>query len=145
MAETRAVMPKAIHASLQALYMIFGYQSAERPAALHIEKFQVVQCSEIQTQLGIEIDSRKLKITLPNQKFKQIHKILTGTWHTSCHQFCPLEAAQLLGLLRHAVAVSWWGKYTFMALQAALGMSIRNESLRQMRSQVAVGPLPKLG
>ena len=71
--------------------------------------------------------------------------MLTGTWHLKRKQFRPLEAAQLLGLLRHAVAVSWWGKYTFMALQAALGMAIRNESLRQMRSQVAVGPLPKLG
>ena len=137
-------MPKAIHASLQALCMIFGYPSTERPAALNIEKFQAVQCSEIQTQLGIEINSRKLEITLPTQKFNQIHKLLTGTWHTSRRQFRPLEAAQLLGLLRHAVAVSWWGKYTFMALQAALGMAIRNESLRQMRSQVAVGPLPKL-
>ena len=138
-------MPKAIHASLQASYMIFGYLSAERPAALNIEKFQAVQCSEIQTQLGIEIDSRKLEITLPNQKLKRIHKLLSGTWHTSRCQFRPLKAAQLLGLLRHAVAVSWWGKYTFMALQAALGMAIRNESLRQMSSQVAVSPLPKLG
>ena len=124
--------------------MIFGYPSTERPAALNIEKFQAVQCSEIQTQLGIEINSRKLEITLPTQKFNQIHKLLTGTWHTSRRQFRPLEATQLLGFLRHAVAVSWWGKYTFMALQAALGMAIRNESLRQMRSQVAVGPLPKL-
>ena len=145
LAEVRSEMPKAIHASLQALFMIFGYPDEARPGSLNVRKFQAVSCKEVQTQLGISVDSRRMEVTLPNKKFQRIRSVLTNTWHRKRKRFRPLEAAQLLGLLRHAVAVAWWGKFTFLALQAALARAIRLECSRQQRKKVQVGPLEEMG
>ena len=145
LAEVRSEMPKAIHASLQALFMVFGYPDEQRPGSLNVRKFKAVSCSEVQTQLGIVVDSRRMEITLPAKKFERLRSVLTKVWHRRRRRFKPLEAAQLLGLLRHAVAVAWWGKYTFLALQAALSKAIRLECHRQQRNSVRVGPLEDLG
>ena len=131
LADTRVQLEQAIHASLQALFMTLGYPKAGRTAALSVEKFTKVTCSEVQTQLGVLVDTRSMTISLPSAKFTRIHSLLTAHWHSRRKRFKPLEAARLLGLLRHACVAAWWGRYTFLALQTQLNLAVRRECARQ--------------
>ena len=130
LADTRERLPGAIHASLQALFMTFGYPRADRVAALSVEKFQEVVCSERQIQLGVFIDTRNMTVALPHEKYRRIYSLLTDRWHKKRKRFRPLDAARLLGLLRHACVVAWWGKYAFLALQSMLNLALRRECAR---------------
>ena len=131
LADIRSQLPHAIHASLQSLFMTLGYPQAGRTEALSVEKFGEVQCAEVQTQLGVLVDTRAMTISLPEKKFDRISSLLQKTWHPGRKQFRPLEAARLLGLLRHACVAAWWGKYTFLALQTQLNLALRRECARQ--------------
>ena len=72
LANTRKGLPGAIHASLQALFMTFGYFREDRVAALSVEKFQEVVCGERQIQLGVFIDTRNMTVALPKDKYRHI-------------------------------------------------------------------------
>ena len=98
--------------------------------ALLVEKFQEVVCGESQTQLGFFIDTRNMTVALPNNKYHHIYSLLTEHWHMGRKRFRPLDAARLLGLLRHACVVAWWGKYTFLALQSMLNLALHRECRR---------------
>ena len=52
LADTRTRLPGAIHASLQSLFMTFGYPREDQVAALSVEKFKEVVFGERQIQLG---------------------------------------------------------------------------------------------
>ena len=131
LAELRENLPEAIHASIQALFMTLGYPKDERVDILNIEKFQRVQCGEVQVQLGIEVDTRNMEVRLPTNKVERIVMLLDSVWASHRKYFTPLDGAQLLGLLRHATLVAWWGKYSFVELQGMMNDAIRRECYRQ--------------
>lgn len=76
---------------------------------LSVEKFQEVVCGEHQVQLGLFIDTRNMALALPKEKYRCVHTVLTESWHKGRKRFWPLDMAHLLGLLRHACVVAWWG------------------------------------
>jgi len=135
LADTRERLSTAIHASLQALFMTLGYPREDRNEALSVEKFQQVACAEQQVQLGILVDTRSMTLSLPNQKYERIRSLLHSRWHRNMTSFKPLEAGRLLGLLRHASLVAWWGKYTFLTLQSVLNDALRRECARQFKQE----------
>ena len=133
LADTKDRLSTAIHASLQALFMTLGYPKEDRTEVLSLEKFQQVTCAEQQVQLGILVDTRSMTLSLPAKKYTRIRSLLHSRWHSNMTQFQPLEAGRLLGLLRHASLVAWWGKYTFVALQSVLNDALRRECARQSK------------
>ena len=62
LADASERLPEAIHASLQALFMMFGYPREDQVAALSLEKFQEDVCGKCQIQLGVFIDTRKMTV-----------------------------------------------------------------------------------
>ena len=135
LADTRERLSTAIHAGLQALFMTLGYPGKDRTEVLSVEKFQQVACAEQQVQLGILVDTRTMTLALPTKKYERIRSLLQSRWHRHMTQFKPLEAGRLLGLLRHASLVAWWGKYTFVALQSVLNDALRRECARQHKQE----------
>lgn len=136
LANTRERLPRAIHASLQALFMMFGCPREDRVAALSVEKFQEVVCGECRIHLGVFIDTRMMTVTLSKKKYHCIHSILTELWHTDRKRFRSLNAARLLGLLHHACVVLWWGKYTVLALQSMLNIALWRECARLLAKAI---------
>ena len=135
LADLREFLPDAIHASLQALFMVLGYPAEERVDVLSIEKFHKVSCAEVQVQLGIEVDTRRMELRLPADKVCRMSDLLASTWNKERDSFLPLDGAQLLGLLRHASLVAWWGKYNFLTLQGMMNHAIRQECYRQSKNK----------
>lgn len=73
---------------------------------LSVEKFQEVVCGERQIQLVVFIDTRKMTLALPKAKYHHIHTLLVEQWHIGKKRFRPLDAAPLLGLLYHQIAMT---------------------------------------
>ena len=88
--------------------MTLGYPKDERVDILNIDKFQRVQCGEVQVQLGIEVNTRNMEVCLPAKKVERIVMLLDSVWAPHREHFTPLDGAQLLGLLRHATLVVCW-------------------------------------
>mmetsp|Transcript_20433 Transcript_20433/g.31267 ORF Transcript_20433/g.31267 Transcript_20433/m.31267 type:complete len:195 (-) Transcript_20433:12-596(-) len=70
LADLRNFLPDAIHASIQALFMVLGYPAEERVDVLSLEKFHKVSCADVQVQLGIEVDTCRMELRLPLERTK---------------------------------------------------------------------------
>ena len=107
---------------------------------LSLEKFHKVSCAEVQVQLSIKVDTRRMELRLPMNKVQRIMDLLAPTWNKHRDLFLPLDGARLLGLLWHASLVAWWGKYCFLTLQGMIHHAIRQECYRQSKADDSVKP-----
>ena len=88
-------------------------------------KYSVFPCSSEKVQLGIHINTRKMMLTLPDDKFQRLNNTLTSTWHASRKSFTILEGLTFLGYLEHSCTVYSWGKFFFCALRSAVNNYLR--------------------
>ena len=82
-----------------------GQDSLLRRSFLSIEKFLKATCSPIKTQLGLQINTRLMIVSLPEDKGSCLKNTVYGSWHTSRKSFTLLEGVTLLGHLEHAAQV----------------------------------------
>ena len=68
-AQTRNKMKHAMAASIEALYIILGFPEFEkRQDCLSLDKYFESTCSYIRTQLGIDLNTRRMSISLTEKK-----------------------------------------------------------------------------
>ena len=127
MADIRRHMLTCMAASIEALFIILGRLSEnERRSPLSMDKFAEFHCSWRKQQLGLLLDTRKMTVALPEDKFQRMYNTLTTTWHHARKSFTLLEGVTLLGHLEHACTVCPWGRHLFCAIRSAVNHCIRN-------------------
>ena len=125
MADTRSRMKHCMTASLEALFCIMGHNKLEiRRSNVSIEKYFSLTASHIQTQLGLEIDIRTMRVSLLQPKQQDLACILKH-WHTCRKSFVIKEASSLLGKLNYAAEVVSWAWLLFVAIHNSLLMCMR--------------------
>ena len=68
-AQTRESIKHAMAASIEALYIILGFTDTERRQdPLSLDKYFELVCSYKRTQLGIDINTRRISISLTDIK-----------------------------------------------------------------------------
>ena len=72
-AEIRKFMLVAMAGSIEALYKILGYpDKSARQNCLSLDKFYVAICSYLKIQLGKEINTRTMLVTMTEEKISKL-------------------------------------------------------------------------
>ena len=120
MADTRPRMKKCMATSLEALFRTMGFDKPEiRRSNVSIDKYLLLIISHIQTQLGLEVNTRDMTVGLPVEKKINLIQILKH-WHMHRKSFVIKEASSLLGKLNYAAEVAPWARLLFAAIRSSL-------------------------
>ena len=107
-------------ASLESLFRIMG---ADRPTIrcsnVSIDKYFKLVVSHYQTQLGLDVDTRNMIVTLPESKRTPLLTLLRH-WHSHRKSFVIKEASSLLGKLNFAAEVASWARFLFIQIRSSL-------------------------
>ena len=136
LADTRLFMKLCMAASLESLYRVMGPDLPElRRSNVSIEKYLQLMVSHKQVQLGLEVDTRKMVVYLPDSKKQPLIQLLKH-WHHQRRSFVIKEASSLLGKLNYAAEVAPWARFLFMAIRSSLLHCMRrNRKLIMSRPQ----------
>jgi len=119
-AEIRARMKLSLAASIESLTQTMGPDIPTiRRSNLSLDKYFEIVCSFVQTQLGLEVNTRHMTVTLPKEK-KDNLILLLKHWHKSRKSFVIKEASSLLGKLNYAAEVAPWARFLFCAIRNSL-------------------------
>ena len=90
----------ALACSIESLYDILGYPDETlRKSPLSLDKYIESLCSYNRKQLGCQVNTRKLIVSIPEEKRKAVLTTLESTWHKKRQNFTIKEIAELLGTL----------------------------------------------
>ena len=106
--------------SAESLFQTMGFDLPHlRRSNLSMDKYYQIVCSYIQTQLGLEINTRTMSVSLPTDKRDNLLNLLRH-WHTQRKSFVIKEASSLLGKLNYAAEVAPWARFLFCAIRNSL-------------------------
>ena len=92
-------MPLSLTSSAEVLFRVMGFDiPLLRRCNLIMDKYYEFICSYIQTQLGLEVNTRDMTVALPKDKVDNLIDILKH-WHNHRKRFVIKEASSLLGKL----------------------------------------------
>ena len=121
-ADIQEYIPRAVAASVVALYEIVGYPDGNIPDPISWDKFEKTH-GHIRRVVGWEFNTRNLTFGLPNDKRCALTELLS-TWLT--RKRCTLlEAAALHGTLADASRAYRPGRVLFFGFQNALRRAIQ--------------------
>ena len=108
----------ALACSIEALYDILGHPNETlRKSPLSLDKYFEGLYSYSRKQLGRLINTRKLTVSIPDEKRQAVLTTLKSTWHKKRKSFTIREIAELLGTLGDITQTTPFGKYLYIALQ----------------------------
>jgi hypothetical protein len=118
-------MRTALHQSVRAAYLLFGFPSEDRRAScLSDEKWDRF-VSHIMLYLGFLIDSRKMTVTWPLHKRLELRDMMLSVLQTKHHESTPRIIASIIGKIRSAARIAPWGNYMSFNCQEALTAALR--------------------
>ena len=120
-------MPQLLAASIDSLFQVMGSDMPHiRRSNLNMDKYYEVQCSYIQVQLGVVINTRRMIVHMTSEKTKKIINELKS-WHGARRSFVLREAGTLLGQLNNAAEVCPWARLLFANIRHSLIKSLRKK------------------
>jgi hypothetical protein len=157
----RDQMRTALHQSVRAAYILFGFPHEDRrQSCLSDDKWDPF-VSHIMLYLGFLIDSRAMTVTWPLDKRVELRDLMLSVLRTKGHVSTPRIIASIIGKLRSAARVAPWGNYMSFSSQEALTAALRKaanqakwfwrqgkmrvpaETIRDFRVMVAALDLPE--
>jgi len=123
MADVRGFLPQTVAASVMALYDILGPPgSGGTVDVLSRDKLRTFY-SHLRKVTGYIVDSRLLRVSLPDYKREQLAALLLD-WQSES-TFTLLKAAELYGSLQSATRFYRWGRVQFLIFQSVIGEALR--------------------
>ena len=127
-AQIREVIPHAMAASIESLYIILSHPEVDiRQDALSLDKYFESVCSHKRLQLGIDIDTRKMSICLTEKKRLSMLDELSS-WHKKRKSFTLLQGVILCGSLEFWANTSSWVRFLYHQLRSAVNKCLTNSS-----------------
>jgi hypothetical protein len=118
-------MRTALHQSVHAAYLLFGFPSEDRRAScLSDEKWDQF-VSHIMLYLGFLIDSRAMTVTWPLDKRLELRDMMLTVLQTKHRESTPRIIASIIGKIRSAARIAPWGNYMSFSCQEALTAALR--------------------
>jgi hypothetical protein len=131
LAEIHSMMKPAMAASIEALLTLLGFADEEkRKFALSLDKYFKTKCSFEREQLGLLVNTRQMRVSLPASKLKKLIEIAKH-WHSHRRSYTLRDIAELMGVLLHAGQVAPWAKFLFISIQDSVRASLRKNSKLQ--------------
>ena len=121
MVDTCRNMIRCMAVSIWAHFLIMGELSErERRSLLSMEINLNFPCSWEEVQFNIFIDTRRIMLSLSDDKIEYLNDTLTSTWYRSRKSFTILEGLTLLGHLERASIVYSWGWFLLYVICGAV-------------------------
>lgn len=99
-----------------------------RKSPLSMDKYYESLCSYERKQLGKQINTRKLIVTITEARREEILKILVTVWHDKRKILTLREAAELLGALSFLAQDCPAAKYLYISLQHSVYKALKLNS-----------------
>ena len=120
MADILRFIKDAIVSSIESNFRILGSPNpAIRKSSMEEDKFVEIALSSLREHLGVELDSRKLTVSIIRVKCAKISKILTQ-FGPHRRGFFIREIAELIGTLNFLTTCSTWSQFSFIRIQEFL-------------------------
>ena len=134
-AALRFHMYKCMYASIESLYLLLGRPvPALRQSCLALDKFLKTKCSYLRTQLGLDINTRTMWVTIPEAKLKKLKQLIRN-WHHHRKSYTLQQAANLVGSLQHVGQICPWLKYLLTSLHDAIRLALRKHKQSFLHSE----------
>ena len=106
MVDTPYRIKQCMAASLETLFRVMDFDCPSlRRSNISMDKYFQLTVSHYQTQLGLDVDTRKMIVSLLDSKKTPLINLLSH-WHTHRKSFVIKEASSLLGKLNFAAEVA---------------------------------------
>ena len=124
-ASYREHMRLALHQSVRAAYLLFGFPSEDRrDSCLSADKWDRY-VSHIMLYLGFLINSRTMTVTWPLDKRLELRDMMVAVLQAKHHESTPRIIASIIGKIRSAARIAPWGNYMSFSCQEALTAALR--------------------
>jgi hypothetical protein len=121
----RSMIRTALHQSVRAAFMLFGFPEEDRRnSCLADDKWDPFVC-HIMLYLGFLIDSRAMTVTWPRSKRLELIEQLMLVINAVRHVTTPKVIASIIGKIRSAAKIAPWGNYLSQSAQDALTKALR--------------------
>ena len=144
-AQIRENIKHAMAASIEALYIILGRpETDKRQDPLSLDKYYESICSYDRTQLGFQINTRKMTVGLTEKKrFFMLNEL--SHWHTQRKSFTLMQGVILCGSLEFWANTSPWIRFLYHQLRSSVNKCLTNclqitknkEEIKKLISNVA--------
>ena len=125
-AQIRRVMPHSMAASIEALYIILGFPDIEiRQDPLSLDKYFESICSFQRIQLGINVNTRRMSLSLTDTKRVSMLEELSH-WHKKRKSFTLLQGVILCGSLEFWANTSSWVRFLYHQLRSSVNKCLLN-------------------
>ncbi len=95
-------MEQILAALIDAIFVVMGApDTSVHQCSLAMDKWEKLQVAPIQTMLGLEIDTNRMTVRVPDDYIQSICQLIDSTWHTHRRLFTVKEAQELTGKLGH--------------------------------------------
>ena len=128
-ASYRSQIRTALHQSVRAAYLLFGFPCDDRrQSCLSADKWDPF-VSFIMLYLGFLINTRDMTVTWPYEKRIELRDlILTVLNAKPKHTASPRVIASIIGKIRSAARIAPWGNFMSFSCQEALTAALRKSS-----------------
>ncbi len=121
----RDQMRTALHQSVRAAYLLFGFPHEDRrQSCLSDDKWDPFVC-HIMLYLGFLINSRDMTVTWPLDKRLDLRALILTILQTKHYESTPRVIASIIGKIRSAARIAPWGNYMSFSCQEALTAALR--------------------
>jgi len=125
MADRLTPIIQAAAASIESGFIIFGDRADHlRPCPISLPKYRQHKCSPVRRQLGININSNTLCLSLPSDKRQALVDLLKK-FHSKRLEVPILECAELLGHLAHISTIFTWSTNLYLNIRESFNSTLR--------------------
>ena len=123
----REQIREALHQSVHAAYLLFGFPSDDRrQSCLSDEKWDRF-VSHLVLYLGFLINSREMTLTWPLSKRLELRDLMVTILQTKHHETTPRIIASIIDKIRSAANIAPWGNYMTFSSQESLTAALRSQ------------------
>ena len=118
-------MKMALAAVIEAIFVVLGQPETEkRECPLAMDKWIDLVIGETQTVLGLNLNTRKLTVSIPRKYLDEILLLIHNSWHKKRKTFTAIEASRLVGKLARLAEGSTWVCYMISQFYAAIAHAL---------------------
>jgi hypothetical protein len=125
LATSKESMEQVLASLIEVIFVVMGAPNTSVcQCSLAMDKWEKLQCTPIQTMLGLVIDTNRMTVSVPNNYIKSVLLLINSTWHTHRQQFMVKEAQELTGKLGHFAKGANWVFHLLTRLYASIAYAL---------------------
>jgi hypothetical protein len=125
LATSKESMEQVLASLIKVIFVVMGAPDISVcQRSLAMDKWETLQVASIQTMLGLEIDTNRMTVRVPDDYIQSVCLLINSTWHTHCQRFMVKEAQELTGKFDHLAKGAHWVFHLLTHLYASIAYAL---------------------